>query len=80
MTTPKRKEEEKILNKETILSGIHVECKDIAKGFFECMEEKYVGLDKRYRRTLEEFEKISHKNFIPQCMDKYDIEDCLANV
>ena len=69
----KEKNDAKIL----ILSRINSNCRTIANNFFDCMEKKYREIDKRYPRSIEEIEKISNDEFVPYCMNKFNLEECL---
>ena len=70
-------EKEKNDAKMVIVSKININCQILANNYFECLESKYREIDFRYKRSIEEIERISNEEFVPECMKKFNLEDCL---
>jgi hypothetical protein len=59
-----------------MLNLIVPECKDIAKNFFMCLESRIERLDPKSTK-YEEMEKKLNETFVPECMNNYNLEECL---
>lgn len=64
--------------KELALMGIVPECRDVAKKFFQCLEDNLNPYDKKGKLlTYQQLEYELNKHVIPMCMEKYNLEACL---
>lgn len=74
------REIEKNESKNQIIKQIDKNCRDIASNFFDCMEDKYRTFIKNHERSICEVEKTSNEEFVPFCMNEYNLEMCLKNL
>jgi hypothetical protein len=62
--------------RQIMINLIVPECRDIAKNFFQCLENKIERLDPKTTK-YEDMEKKLNETFVPECMNSYNLEDCL---
>ncbi len=62
--------------KKLVIESIHPECRDVAKSFFDCIEEKFNTLDNK-TMSMSQMEKEFNTNISPSCMANFDLEKCL---
>ena len=63
--------------RQLILNQIVPECRQVGKSFFECVENQISNLypkDVKY----EELEKKVSDFIVPDCMKRYNLEECLS--
>jgi hypothetical protein len=60
-----------------ILDLINPECKSVASSFFTCIEEQTNGFDIQAGGSFEKMENDLNEKFIPNCMSKHNLEECL---
>lgn len=62
--------------KKIILDMISPECRDVGDKFFACVEEKTSGQDFS-TVSFEKLESDLNDKYIPDCMSKHNLEECL---
>jgi hypothetical protein len=63
--------------KQIILNQIVPECRQIGKNFFECIENHISSTSLNNIKT-EDIERKVNEIFVPECMKKFNLEECLA--
>lgn len=64
--------------KEMLLQAVRPECRNTASNFFACVEDKIKTLDEKESSNQAIIEKKIAEKIIPDCMNNYDLESCLA--
>jgi hypothetical protein len=63
--------------KQFILNLITPECKEVANGLFDCLENKLQTFDLKGGK-FEDVEKRINETIIPECFNNFNLDDCLA--
>lgn len=59
-----------------IIQSIIPQCRDIASTYFDCIEEGLAVFHKN-NMTLSELDKEFNNKIGPECMQKFNLEECL---
>jgi hypothetical protein len=62
--------------REIILKNMIPECRSIGKKFFECVEGRISSNLSQMKQ--EELERKIDREFVPDCMGKFNLEECLS--
>jgi hypothetical protein len=63
--------------RQIILNHLVPECRQIGKNFFECVEN-HITASSLNNTKPEELERKVNDIFVPDCMKKFNLEECLA--
>jgi hypothetical protein len=65
--------------RQIILDLIQPECKSVASNFFTCIEDHTKEYDFQSGQSFEKIEVDLNEKYIPDCMNKFNLEECLNN-
>lgn len=63
--------------KNSVVESLVPECRSVGKSFFNCVETMVFKLGKNINIDYQETEKITLNQFVPECMSKFNLEECL---
>lgn len=62
--------------KATVVDSLPKQCKDVGNSFFTCVDDSITKLSSSGMNYNDSSSKLV-KELIPNCMNKYNLEDCL---
>lgn len=64
--------------KKIVLDSINPNCKEVGNNFFTCIESRLLSLTNSANANYSDIEKKMVSEYTPQCMTKFNLEDCLS--
>lgn len=64
--------------KQMLIDSLTPQCKEVGKGFFNCVESHLLSLTNKESEDYTGIEKKMVSEYVPSCMSKFNLEDCLA--
>lgn len=64
--------------KELVIQSLAPECRGVGKNFFNCVESKILQLSSNQNIAYNEIEQKMMNTYVPECMSKFNLEECLS--
>lgn len=61
-----------------VINSLVPQCRTIGKNFFNCVETRLMNLSSDTNKSYKDLENELSSTVVPECMSKFNLEDCLA--